>query len=91
MLEVVERIQMLDWNLGKRRYESFVRNCSLTFAMTDPAEFIGAWAAFQGPDDFIRNLLDTVADSNVRYLLKEYERKHGVNLHFKVPHDISDS
>jgi hypothetical protein len=82
MLEVVERIQMLNWNLGSRRHGGFVGCCQTTFSMTDPAKFVGRWAAFQTADAFIQDLLYGFTEPNVRYLLMEYERSLGQNLHF---------
>jgi hypothetical protein len=89
MLEVVERLQLLDWNLGSRRHQTFVYRCADTFGYTDPDAFVRSWVAWRSADDFIYNILFTYNDPNVRYLLKEYERSRGGNLHFDIPRSIS--
>lgn len=89
MLEVVERIQTLNWNLGAKWYQGFVDCCVRSFAIEDPGDFIGRWAAFQTADAFLRNVLYGFTDRNFRYILFEHERSQGQNLHFNIPALVS--
>jgi hypothetical protein len=91
MLEVIERIQMLNWNMGSQRYQGFVDCCVATFKMEKPLDFIVRWAAFQSADIFVHDILFGGIGSNTRYLLLEYERSLGMNLHRleKIPDYIS--
>jgi len=86
MLEAVERIQVLNWNLGSRRYQSFVDFCRATFGSAMQADaFVGKWAAWCGAGDFIYSVLHGFNEANFKFLLKEYERSQGNDLHFKLP------
>ena len=89
MLEAVERLQLLDWNLGSRKIQTFAYRCNETFGHRAPDEFIRSWVAWRSADDFIHNVLYEHNETNVRYILREYERSHGGNLHFDVPPDVS--
>ncbi|MDM8516830.1 DUF262 domain-containing protein [Desulfobacterales bacterium HSG16] len=90
MLEVVERMQILDWNIGSRRYQGFVNWCHATFNLTLPDDFVNKWFTWRSPDDFVYNLLHSHNDNtNCRFLLKEYERSMGADLHFDLPPNIS--
>lgn len=89
MLEVVERMQMIDWNQGARRLQEFVNFCVATFSLPSPGDFVNKWAAWRSPEDFLRNILDGYNETNFRYLLKEYERSLGNNLHFEKPPQIT--
>jgi hypothetical protein len=81
MLETVERIQMLDWNMGARRYQRFAGRCQFTFNLSAPTGFIAQWIAWRLPDDFIHNILYSYNDPNLKFLLTEYVRGFGTNLH----------
>lgn len=90
MLEVGERLQLLDWNLGSRKRQTFMYRCQDTFAYADAGDFVGSWLTFRSADDFIHNVLFEYNNTtNLRYLLGEYERSHGKNLHFNVPPSVS--
>lgn len=92
MLEVVERIQVFDWNLGSKRYQSFVDFCKSTFKYSLPADFIAKWTAWRSPDDFIKQVLFNYAESNFKFILSEYERKMGGNLYLSpLPQNVSTS
>jgi hypothetical protein len=49
MLEVVERMQVFDWNLGSKRYHAFMSLCKSTFNYQLP-EFIDKWVAWRSSD-----------------------------------------
>lgn len=89
MLEVVERLQLLDWNLGSRKFGTFAMRSKATLDLEEASDFVKSWAAWRGPDDFIFQILHTHNDQNIRYLLKEYERSRHCNIHFDVPQSIS--
>jgi hypothetical protein len=85
MLEAVERMQVLDWNLGSRRLQGFVDWCRATFAYASPSDFVAKWAVWRSAGDFIDAVLKGKNEANFRFLLKEYERRWGSNLHFIDP------
>jgi hypothetical protein len=85
MLEVVERLQLLDWNLGSRKISTFSYRCNETFGHKVAGNFVSSWAAWRSSDDFVHHLLHEYNDTNIRYILKEYERGFGSNLHFDIP------
>ena len=85
MLEVVERIQMLNWNLGARWYQTFVDWCRATLRSgMSSSEFISKWATWCSAGDFIKDILYGFNESNIKYVLLELERRYGGNLHWKA-------
>jgi len=81
-LEVVEQLQLLDWNLGSRKIAGFAFRWTESLGQKFPAEFVNSWAAWRTSDDFIRDILYRGNETNIRYVLKEFEREYGQNLHF---------
>jgi hypothetical protein len=92
MLEVIERMQIMDWNLGSRKNQTFVDWCRNKSFQTSPSDYIYNWLGWRSCDDFVESVLYSYNDGNLRFLLKEYERSHGVDLHFlPTPANISSS
>lgn len=89
MLEIVERMQLFDWNLWSRRIKGFVRFCESSFEYTKRQDFLTTWFSWRSHDDFIGNILNGYNDVNFRFLLKEFERSSGQNLHFELPKFIT--
>ena len=89
MLEVVERMQLFDWNLGARRYQNFVWECQATTSTGKPEDFVATWSAWCSAVNFIKNVLTGYNEPNFKFLLKEYERKFGNNLHSKLDASIT--
>jgi hypothetical protein len=82
MLEVVERIQLFNWNLGRRWYQGFVDMWVTTEQPgIQPSAFVIQWAAWCSAAEFIKNVLTGHNEANFKFLLKEYERSFGGNLH----------
>jgi hypothetical protein len=91
MLEVVERMQVFDWNLGSKRYYAFMSLCKSTFNYQLPA-FIEKWLEWRSSDSLIKKILYDYADTNFKFLLTEYERKMGGNLYLSpLPQNVSTS
>jgi hypothetical protein len=66
MLEVVERLQLLDWNLGSRRRQGFVDRCKRTLSL-NAGDFIKEWVIWRSPNDFIHNVLyERCNETNLR-------------------------
>lgn len=89
MLEIVERMQILDWNLGSRKYQGFVDRWHAAKTASTAQGYIQSWFSWRNATDFISDILYRYNDSNIRYLLKEYERSYGINLHFSTPPNIA--
>ena len=90
MLEVVERMQVLNWNMGSRWNATFVNYCNSTFSIS-VNDFIQQWANWCSVKDFVEDILFRFNETNLKFLLKEQERRLGGNLHFSLPSYISSS
>ncbi len=87
MLEVVERLQILNWNLGARWYETFKKSCKTSLGTSNPADpekIVSYWFNWCGGHDFLDNVLNGWNDTNFRYLTCEMERSFGQNIHKRV-------
>lgn len=90
MLEVVERMQLFNWNLGARWYQNFVHWCRATIlAGMTPENFVAKWGTWCSAVSFIQNVLTGYNDPNFKFLLKEYERNFGKNLHETPPASVT--
>jgi hypothetical protein len=81
MLEIVERMQMVDWNLGSRRKQGFVYYWGAMANQQGPADCIQQWLGWRSCDDFVSSILNRHVEANLRYLLKEGERDQGGDLY----------
>jgi hypothetical protein len=82
MLEAVERMQLFNWNLGRRWYQGFVDMCLATLRPgIQPSEFVTQWATWCNATEFIKNVLSGYNEPNFKFLLKEYERSFGGDLY----------
>lgn len=81
MLEVVERMQVLNWNMGSRWNATFVNYCNSTFSIS-VNNFIQQWANWCSVKDFVEDILFRFNETNLKFLLKEQERSLGGDLHF---------
>jgi hypothetical protein len=82
MLEAVERLQILNWNLESRWYETFKKSCNTNLVIGNSAEnIVGYWFQWCGGHDFLTNVLTRWNDPNFRYLLREMERGCGQYIH----------
>jgi hypothetical protein len=82
MLEVVERMQLFNWNLGRHWYQGFVDMCLATQRPgMKPGDFVTQWATWCSAAEFTKNVLIGYNEPNFKFLLKEYERSFGGNLH----------
>jgi hypothetical protein len=83
MLEVVERLQILNWNLGSRRNAGFIGSCHASLVTTNNEnDIVSYWFSWCNGYDFIVNVLNWWNEPNFRYLLREMERELGQNVHF---------
>lgn len=84
MLEVIESIQIFVWNRGKNPNANFVGSyaASLSDSITG---FMQRWCGWwQSGLDSIQYFLSGNDNVNFSYVLKEYERKLGNNIHFGI-------
>lgn len=83
MIEVVERMQLANWNLGHRWYAGFQGAARAMNHLRNAQDCIQHWLGWCNADGFIANILYSVNDTNIRYLLKEMERERSAlhNLH----------
>lgn len=82
MLEAVERLQVLNWNLGSRWQETFIRSCKAILTDgNDPTTIIRYWFQWCGGQNFLHNVLTGWNETNFRYLTREIERSYGKNIH----------
>ncbi|MBV5274791.1 MAG: DUF262 domain-containing protein [Lamprocystis purpurea] len=92
MIEIVERMQLVNWNMGHRWYAGF-RDTSNTMGQLPQAQDgINLWLGWCSCNGFVSDILDSPKDPNIRYLLKEMERKLTAhhNLHRRpLPNNIS--
>lgn len=74
MLEVVERMQVLNWNMGARWSSTFVGGCKKTF-LVSVNDFIDYWRTWYiaSIKDFVENILFFFNENNLKFLLKEQE------------------
>lgn len=93
MLEVVERLQLLSWNLGSKPSAKFMKGWNMTSTYTAPTKFIDHWASWNDGLGFIRQIAFGSNETNFRYLLKEYEWNLGASATYFAPdlHFSSDS
>lgn len=90
MLKVIERTAMLGWYAGANPRVGFVNNCALTFGpnyTNRPDAFLQQWYGFcdwNGPRGryYIQGLSVGRATHQERYLLSEWERALGGNIHW---------
>lgn len=81
MLEIVERMQMIDWNLGAKKNQTFVDYWNAMAHQQGSADCIQLWLSWRSCDDFVSRILYSHVETNLRYLLKEAERDQGGDLH----------
>jgi hypothetical protein len=82
ILEAIERLQVLNWNLGSRRNEGFKVSCNASLITgKSESEIVDYWFHWCSGNDFLSNLLTRWNDPNFRYLLREMERDFGQNIH----------
>lgn len=82
MLEAVERLQTLNWNLASRRNAGFIGSCNANLVETNSAaSIVDSWFSWCNGYDFLFNVLTRWNDKNFRYLLREMERELGQNIH----------
>jgi len=81
MLEAVERMQILNWNLGNRWYETFRKSCKTSLNTGIAEDIVGYWFQWCSGHAFLSNVLIGWNDTNFRYLLREIERSYGQNIH----------
>jgi len=82
ILEAIERLQVLNWNLGSRRNEGFKVSCNASLITGKSAmDIVDYWFHWCSGNDFLSNLLTRWNDPNFRYLLREMERDFGQYIH----------
>ncbi|KAB2933760.1 MAG: DUF262 domain-containing protein [Candidatus Contendobacter sp.] len=90
MLEVIERMQILNWNMSSRWNANFVNYCRSTFSKS-VNDFIQQWSTWCGAKDFVENILSGFNETNLKFLLKEQERSLCGHLHFSLTSNISST
>jgi hypothetical protein len=85
MLEVIERLQLLNWNPGHRWHGSFRNSWHETVTYAEPTQFIRHWTAWDFGLNFIRQIAFSSNETNFRYLLKEYEWSLGTSATYFAP------
>jgi hypothetical protein len=73
MLEVIERLQLLSWNRGSKRYATFSGRWNYAGELATPDEFVSCWSTWDSGFDFIYQITFSRNKTNFCYLLKEYE------------------
>jgi hypothetical protein len=94
MIEVVERMQLANWNMGHRWLAGFCDTARRMGNLPTAKDGIQIWLGWCNCEGFISNILDSSNDANIRYLLKEMERERTAqhNLHATgLPANISSN
>ncbi len=98
MLEAVERLQTLSWNMYSRRLSDFkytFNSCFETGTSKSAADIVKNWSTWCNGNQLLENVLFGWNDSNFRYLLREMERSNGQYIHdnraLELEHSSADA
>ena len=80
MIEIVERMQLVNWNLGHKLHAGFQVACLAMNNLQNAGDCIQLWRNWCSCDGFIANILYSYNGVNFGYLLKEMERDR-TNIH----------